>query len=249
MTQREDLLALCRTIGEPSRDLVQSAEGNVSMKLNDQSMVIKASGCSLATMNDDDLVDVDIPTILSLLEYEPSDDQTESIYRASLRVKTEKMPSVEAILHAVLYEITQARVIGHTHPTSVNMLTCSINANLLVGGSLYPDAIVMLGRRQLLVPYTDPGVPLARAVRAGVIEFIAQEGVAPKVIYLANHGLFVVSDSTRSVLQITEMAVKNARILHGALVAGGQHFLTPEQVDRIHDRPDEAYRREALNID
>jgi rhamnose utilization protein RhaD (predicted bifunctional aldolase and dehydrogenase) len=249
MTKREDLLTLCRTLGEPSRDLVQSAEGNVSMKLDDNSMVIKASGCALATMNDNDLVDVDIRAILTLLECEPSDDQTKSTYRASLRNKTEKMPSVEAILHAVLYEITQARVIGHTHPTAVNMLTCSINAHLLVAGSLYPDAVVMLGRRQVLVPYTDPGVPLARAVRDAVLKFIAQEGIAPKVIYLANHGLLVVSDSTRSVLQITEMAVKNARILHGALAAGGHHFLPPEQVDRIDRRPDEDYRRKALNAE
>ena len=100
----------------------------------------------------------------------------------------------------------------------------------------------------MLIPYTDPGVPLALAVREAVTTFMAQEGVAPKIIYLENHGLFVVSDSPRDVLQLTEMAVKNARILHGSLAAGGPRFLHPDQVNRIDQRPDEAYRRKALNV-
>lgn len=249
MTERHDLLALCHTLGEPSRDLVISAEGNVSMRIDATTMTIKASGCFLATMNSDDLVDVDLPTVLSLLDDEPTDDHTKATYRAATRSATEKMPSVEAILHAVLYEITDATVVAHTHPTAVNMLTCSNDAHLLVEGSLYPDAIVMLGRRQVLVPYTDPGVLLARAVRDAVTSFIAEEGVSPKVVYLANHGLFVIAESTKEALQVTEMAVKNARILHGTLAAGGPRFLPQHHVDRIDKRPDEAYRRIALNAE
>ncbi len=249
MTDREGLLRLCHTLGEPMRDLVLSAEGNVSMRIDEQTMAIKASGCSLATMTDGDLVDVDLPTVLALLEGEPSDDHTQATYRAAVRSKTTKMPSVEAVLHAVLYEITPAQVIAHTHPTAVNMLTCSADAHLLIQGSLYPDAIVMIGRRQVLVPYTDPGVPLARAVRTSVASFIAAEGTAPKVVYLANHGLFVIADSPKEALQVTEMAVKNARILHGTIAAGGPRFLSQEHVDRIDKRPDEAYRRIALNTE
>lgn len=249
MTDREGLLRLCHTLGEPARDLVLSAEGNVSMRVDEQTMAIKASGCFLASMKNDDLVDVDLPTVLTLLEGEASDDHTQATYRAAVRSKTTKMPSVEAVLHAVLYEITPAKVIAHTHPTAVNMLTCSADAHLLIQGSLYPDAIVMIGRRQVLVPYTDPGVPLARAVRASVASFIAEEGTAPKVVYLANHGLFVIADSPKEALQVTEMAVKNARILHGTIAAGGPRFLDQQHVDRIDKRPDEAYRRIALNTE
>ncbi len=249
MTQRDDLLTLCRTLGEPSRDLVLSAEGNVSMRVGEQSMTIKASGSTLETLRDEELVDVNIPIILTLLEGMPTDEKTKSTYREALISHTDKMPSVEAILHAVLYDITPAQVIAHTHPVVVNMLTCSVSPQLLVQGALFPDAIVMLGRRQLLIPYTDPGVPLAKAVRDGVHAFIQEEGFAPKVIYLANHGLFVLAESPGSALQITEMVVKNARILHGTLAAGGPAFLPSEQVDRIDRRPDEAYRRNILKID
>lgn len=249
MTQRDDLLTLCRTLGEPSRDLALSAEGNVSMRLGEQSMTIKASGSTLETLRDEDLVDVDIPTILTLLEGMPTDEVTQSTYREALISQTEKMPSVEAILHAVLYDITSTQVIAHTHPVVVNMLTCSVSPHLLVQGALFPDAIVMLGRRQLLIPYTDPGVPLAKAVRDGVRSFMHEEGFVPKVIYLANHGLFVLAESPGSALQITEMVVKNARILHGTLAAGGPAFLPSDQVDRIDRRPDEAYRRNVLKIE
>jgi rhamnose utilization protein RhaD (predicted bifunctional aldolase and dehydrogenase) len=249
MTDREALLRLCRTLGEPDRDLVVSAEGNVSMRIDDQTMVIKASGCSLASMSDDDLVDVDLPSVLSLLDGAPSDERTKTVYQAAVRSKSTKMPSVEAVLHAVLYELTSAKVIAHTHPTAVNMLTCSAQAHLLVDGSLYPDAIVMMGRRQVLVPYTDPGVVLARAVRDAVASFMSEEAAAPKVVYLANHGVFVIAESPKEALQVTEMTVKNARILHGTIAVGGPQFLDHYQVDRIDKRPDEAYRRITLNTE
>ncbi len=98
-------------------------------------------------------------------------------------------------MHATLYEATEATVIAHTHPTAVNALGCSQQSQLLVEGMLFPDAIVLMGSRQLLIPYTDPGIPLARVVRAGVQEFFDSEGTAPRVIYLANHGLFVLATS------------------------------------------------------
>ena len=248
MTQRVELLTLCRALGEPHRDLVLSAEGNVSMRVGEHTMAIKASGSALLTMCQDDLVDVNIPTILTLLEGAPSDEVIRSTYREALLSQADKTPSVEAILHAVLYDITAAHVIAHTHPTVVNMLTCSVNPQILVQGALFPDAIVMLGRQQLLIPYTDPGVPLARAVRDGVRAFVEQEGSTPKVIYLANHGLFVWAESPESAMALTEMVVKNARILHGTLAAGGPAFLPSMQVDRIDQRPDEAHRRNVLNI-
>lgn len=249
MGDRSALLELCRDLGDPGRDLVLSAEGNVSMRIDDDTMAIKASGCSLAQMEPTDLVDVHIPTLLALLGTHPTDDQTRAAYADSVRSGAMRAPSVEAILHAALYDATSASVIAHTHPTAVNMIACSTRPELLVSGSLFPDAIVMLGRRQLLVPYTDPGVPLAEAVLSAVAEFRDSEGTDPKVVYLVNHGVFVLAHSPREALQVTEMCVKNARILHGTLAAGGPQFLSDAQVERIDSRPDEAVRRLAINAE
>jgi len=254
MDDQEALLTLAHQLGDPSKGLAIAAEGNVSMRLGEDTMSIKASGCSLSFMTAADLVDVRISTLLTLLASTPTDkeaqdDHTRSVYEASKLTPTTRTPSVEAILHATLYEATEASVIGHTHPTAVNALGCSQQSQLLVEGMLFPDAIVLMGSRQLLIPYTDPGIPLAHAVRAGVEEFSNSEGTAPRVIYLANHGLFVLATSPSEALQITEMANKNATILLGTLAAGGPNFLSPDHVRRIDSRPDELYRRGKLATD
>jgi hypothetical protein len=42
---------------------------------------------------------------------------------------------------------------------------------------------------------------------------------------------------------ITAMAVKSARVLIGTYALGGPQFFSPEQIDRIQNRPDELYRK------
>jgi rhamnose utilization protein RhaD (predicted bifunctional aldolase and dehydrogenase) len=252
VTTREAMVTLGRTLGERDRDLVLLAEGNISARLDGTVMLIKASGCSMGSLVDDDLLTVDRSVILSLVDRdETSDAEVAQAYRESVvaSTPTRRMPSVEAILHAILYEDTGAKVIAHTHPTAIDAILCSAQPDLLVRGSLFPDQVVVLGRRQLLVPYTDPGVPLARAVHAALKAFVTEQGAAPRVVYLVNHGLFVLASSTEEAVQITDMAVKTARILLGTLAAGGPRYLSDENVDRIDRRPDEHYRRAALGQD
>lgn len=246
MTDRAELLDLCHRIGNSDLDLALGAEGNVSTRGNDEYMTIKATGCSLATMTSDDLVDVQRVALTALLEADPTDEDVHAAYLAARKNPTDKKASVEAILHAVLYELTDAQVIAHTHPIAVNAIGCSRKPEILVEGSLFPDAIVMMGRRQLLVPYVDPGVPLARAVRDAVTRFIREENTPPRVIYLANHGLFVLTSTEMEAWELTQMVVKNAQVLLGTMAAGGPNFLSPANVERIDKRPDEIYRRQLL---
>jgi len=42
------------------------------------------------------------------------------------------------------------------------------------------------------------------------------------------------------------MVVKTARIVVGTYALGGPHFMTPENVARIHTRPDEHYRQKII---
>ncbi len=71
-------------------------------------------------------------------------------------------------------------------------------------------------------------------------------GAPPKVIYLANHGMFALGGSVAEAQQITSMAVKTARIVLGALSVGEPVALSTENRARIHTRPDELFRRAAL---
>jgi len=83
-------------------------------------------------------------------------------------------------------------------------------------------------------------------VNAELERFVAEHGRPPKVVYLANHGIFVLAGSTAEALAVTEMTVKTARVLSGVLAIGRPRYLTEAQADRIDTRPDEALRRRRL---
>jgi rhamnose utilization protein RhaD (predicted bifunctional aldolase and dehydrogenase) len=242
VTELEELIELSRTLGDTGSDYVILAEGNVSALTANGSMLVKASGASLADATTDSFVDVRLDAMLDVLDGSPADEgEQAAALLACVAGDKGASPSVEAPLHAVAIRHGSARVVGHTHPIAVNAILCSGNAELITR-ALFPDQIVVCGADPLLVPYVDPGLPLARIVRQRLLE----RAYPPKVIYLQNHGLVALGQTAQEVVQITEMAAKAAAILLGALGAGGPVFLPDEEVARIDGRPDEHYRREAL---
>ena len=246
---RAELVRLARYAGEPNRQWACAAEGNVSGRWLSDRMVVKASGCSMERLESDDLVDVARGSLLALLDEPAADDhRVDQVYRAAMaggadERRDNRKPSVEALLHAVVLDRTDASVVLHTHPIAVNRLLCSRAAEQLVAGALFPDQIVMMGQHQLLVPYVDPGLPLARAVRASMDDFAQTHGQMPKVIYLRNHGVFIAARDVQDAMDTTSMTVKVAAVLLGAIAAGGPVFLEEHDSMRIETRPDEHYRR------
>ena len=244
---RVELRRASHQAGELSLQLALAAEGNISHRVGDDRMLVKASGCSLATLTDDDLLLVERGPLRALMtQEEATDAEVSAAYQACLVDGGNRRPSVEAVLHAVLLDLTGAACALHTHPTAVNTLLCSRSAHVLVSGAPFPDAIVMLGEHQVLVPYADPGFTLACAVRDHVRAFMDAHGEAPRVVYLANHGMFVLAGSAGELVPRTLMADKVARVLHGALLAGGVVTLSRAEASRIETRPDEHYRRRLL---
>jgi rhamnose utilization protein RhaD (predicted bifunctional aldolase and dehydrogenase) len=242
----DELVALSRTLGEPARQLAILAEGNTSARLDDDRMLVKASGSWLARLTEHDLVELRLSTVMALFDDPGAGDEQVAAAFKEAAPRGGPRPSVEAILHAVCYAETPAQVVAHTHPVAVNGLLCSSAAELLGEGALFPDQIVVLGRHMLVVPYVDPGLPLARHVRTMLTAFRDEHGTHPKALFLRNHGMFALGASTDEALQITEMAVKVALVLTAAAAVGGVVFLTEEQADRIDSRPDEHHRRRAL---
>lgn len=244
-TEREILVDLSRSLGDPALEAAILGEGNTSIRVGDE-ILVKASGASLAAAEPGDFVAVGLAAALDLIGDEDAGDAEVDALFAEVAAREGRRPSVEALLHVVVYEATDARVVGHTHPTSVNALLCSTSAELLVAGSLFPDQIVVLGAHALLVPYVDPGVRLARHVRGMLLEHIQAHGEAPRAIYLRNHGMFAVGSSPAQVLGITQMAQKCAKTILGAASVGEVQFMPDAEVARIDSRPDEKYRRALL---
>jgi rhamnose utilization protein RhaD (predicted bifunctional aldolase and dehydrogenase) len=239
------IIDLSRTLGRPEADLVILAEGNTSVKTADDRMLVKATGSFLATADESDFVEVDLEAFGRLLATIGASDEAVAEQLEAAVVSGTKRPSVESLLHAVCLTVPGVTVVAHTHPTAVNAILCSAHPEALLG-SLFPDQIVVLGRRPMLVPYVDPGLKLAQYVADRLLEHVQQHGRAPKVLYLQNHGMFALGASADEVLQITRMAVKVARVIGGAAAVGGPSYLSDANADRIDTRPDEEYRRRLL---
>lgn len=236
------LIALSRELGAPANRYAILAEGNTSMALDDNRMLLKASGTSLRDATAETFVEARIEPLLALLDDAPDSEAEQNNAIAACATPGPLRPSVEAPMHAVCLREAGARVVAHTHPTVVNALLCSGRAED-VTRPLFPDQIVVCGPDPLLLPYIDPGLPLARALRDALRE---RAGRPPKTVYLRNHGLVALGQTAEEALQITAMAVKAAGILLGALVAGEAIFLPSEEAARIDGRLDEAYRRAML---
>jgi rhamnose utilization protein RhaD (predicted bifunctional aldolase and dehydrogenase) len=243
-----ELVTLSRSLGDPARDLAILGEGNTSAQIDLERFFVKASGKTLATADESSFVEVLLGSALHVLD---GPDLTDAQVRDALThckadASNPLMPSVETFLHAYLLSLTDVNFVGHTHPTAVNAILCSVNAKEAVSGRLFPDEVVCCGPAVCYVEYTDPGLPLARHLRDRVEQFIDAEGMPPKVILMESHGFIATGRTPRDVETVTSMYVKTARTLLGAYAMGGPRFLSRENVDRIHTRPDEHYRQRQI---
>jgi rhamnose utilization protein RhaD (predicted bifunctional aldolase and dehydrogenase) len=209
---------------------------------------VKASGAQLRTAGPEQFVRVNSRVVLAMLDAgEQSDAKVkEALREARIDPPEDVMPSVETFLHAVCLELEGIGFVGHTHPTTINALTCSRSFEEALSGRLFPDEIVMCGAVPLLLPYVDPGLALARELRRRLREYTGAQGTAPKSIHLQNHGFIALGATAVQIEGITAMAVKAARIRAGTFASGGPNPLPAEQVRRIDGRPDEAYRQRVL---
>ncbi len=243
-----ELVKMSRSLGEPANDYVILGEGNTSAQIDDKSFWVKASGTQLRTVDESSFVEVSFASTQAILDGPDLDDAEikQALVDAKVDPNYPAHPSVETAVHAACLSLQGVSFVGHTHPSAINMLTCSVGFEAAFGGRLFPDEVVVCGPAPVLIPYVDPGLPLARAIREGIDTYIDEYGELPKVLHLQNHGLFVLAPSAQQVENITAMMVKAARILLGAYALGGPKFMTQEAVERIHTRPDEHYRQKII---
>jgi rhamnose utilization protein RhaD (predicted bifunctional aldolase and dehydrogenase) len=245
------LLKLSHDLGREERGLAILGEGNTSCRLDADTFLVKASGSSLATLSEDQLVACRFSALLPLLLAPVmSDAKVEHALLASRVDPNAPKPSVEALFHAWLLTLPGVDVIGHTHPIGVDQILCAGDeaCRRYASERRFPDEIVCCGARSVLVPYVDPGTPLAHAIRDEVKDFAERENRPPRIILLRNHGLIACGATTGAVLAATLMAEKAARIFVGSVPLGGPTALSPQHVARIDSRPDEHYRQRMLKL-
>jgi len=245
------LLKLSHDLGREDRGLAMLGEGNTSCRVDADTFLVKASGSSLANLQENQLVACRFSALLPLLRAEPmTDAEVEKALLESRVDPTQPKPSVEAVFHAYFLSLPGIDVVGHTHPVAVNSILCAGEAASIkfAHERRFPDEIVCCGAKSVLVPYVDPGTILAQKIMLETDQFITAENRPPRVILLQNHGLIAIGATTGSVLAATLMAEKTARIFLGSATLGGAVGLTPQNVARIDSRPDEHYRQKMLKL-
>ncbi len=243
------LISLSRNLGHPANDYVILGEGNTSARIDEDTFWVKASGTEMRTIEANAFVQVSLKATLEMLN-NPNLSDTEikqTLIAAKINANAVGHPSVETALHAICLQLEDVNFVGHTHPTAINMITCSAAFETALSGRLFPDEIVVCGIAPIIVPYTDPGLPLAREVAQRIKSYLDIYGERPKAILMQNHGFIALGSTAQQVENITAMAVKTARILGGSYALGGPHFMTVQAVDRIHTRPDEHYRQKIID--
>jgi rhamnose utilization protein RhaD (predicted bifunctional aldolase and dehydrogenase) len=239
-----ELIQLAHELGREDRQLAILGEGNLSANCGDGTFWVKASGSQMGTITPAGFSRVRFTDILELMDRPELDDaQVEAGLKAALTDVAMRRPSVETFLHAVCLHETQARFIGHTHPTSVLSILCSQAGAEPFLRAIFPEPIPICGWAPAVVPYTDPGLPLGMAVRDALRRHADRYGESPKMILMINHGLVALGTSPQQALNITLIADKWARILLASQVFGGPRYLSDEQFERILNRPDEKLRQ------
>ncbi len=220
-------------------------EGNISGSLDQDRFLIKASGTSLATLKPEHLVKVYREPFLEAIksDREFDDSEMEQLLLDSRYDPDSLKPSVETLFHAWLLNLPAVNVVGHCHAIAINRILCSPAKNNFASRRLFPDQIVYCGPSSVLVKYVDPGLILAREIARKVTLYIDTFGKPPRTILLENHGIISLGQHHQEMISATLMAEKAAKIFAGAFSMGGPVFMKEEDVNRIDNRMDEAYRR------
>ena len=189
MRQIEDLIAISRKFGQDSRFVIAGG-GNTSYK-DENRLWVKASGHALATITEDGFAVLDRTLLNEMGEKAYNEDtaiREEQVKNdlAVACVTKDRRPSVETSLHNCM----GFAFVVHLHPTLVNGLMCSANAEA-VCGEIFPEA--------LYIEYTDPGYTLFKKVYDRINAYKAANGKEPQVIFLQNHGIFVGGDTTAEI--------------------------------------------------
>lgn len=171
-------------------DYVLGAGGNTSYKDTQHGvMYVKPSGYRLMDIKRQDFVAMDMAKLADIMNKPyPEEDEArekmalEDLMNARMPGET-KRPSVETLLHALMPQ----KFVLHLHPTKVNGLTCSTEADYW-GKPLNPDCIY--------IPLTKPGYTLASVCKAEIEKYNAGNPKRPPyLLLLQNHGMFISGDT------------------------------------------------------
>ena len=187
------------------RFLVNTYEGNVSVRLGDTILITPSAVCK-EELEEDDLVEVDLAS------------------GETLRAKEGRVASSETKMHLCVYRNSAAQAVVHAHPP---FATAYAVAAKPIETRAYPEMRVLYDR----IPICRYGRPGTEAVNADVPEALKTHDV----FLLSNHGLVACGPSAMVAAHRLEGVESIAKVLTLAQLHGGESPLPRAELDALQE--------------
>lgn len=203
---REEIVLVGKLMYE--RSLIVAADGNISARLDEQTILLTPSGLCKGMMTPDQLITVDM-----------SGRKVGPETAANRHLK----PTSEITMHLEVYK-QRPDVLGVVHAHPPHAIALSI-AGISLADCMVPEAVVGLGLTPT-TPYANPASEEnARAIRQVIVGHDA--------LVLERHGSLTVGRSPMDAFFRTETLEQIARITYMLHQLGGGHPLPPHQVEKL----------------
>lgn len=208
MTEQEqkiEMVNLARSLFE--RGYTVGGAGNLSVRLDENRILVTPTGSSLGRLE---------PDRLSVLDMQGN-------------VLSGDKPSKESVFHLAMYQKNPAcQAIVHLHSTYLTALSCLENLDTDNAMRAFTPYYVMRVGKLPVIPYYRPGdINIARE--------LGERALDGKAFLLANHGVVVTGSDLRDAVDNTEELEETAKlyfILQGQKV----RYLTDDEVNDLKNR-------------
>ena len=151
---------------------------------------------------------------------------------------TEVVPAIRAIVST-----EGLKTIKVTNSALVEKFNCGADSFAKVSKPFTPDLIVYCKSKYIYIDEVASPEATIEAFKTRYEQFISDHGYAPKVVLIKGIGMLSVGDNAAQSNTIREVFEDAMKISWLSESFGGQHFMTPEQINFIDTWEVENYRR------
>lgn len=205
LEQKQQMVALARSLFE--RGYTVGGAGNLSVRLDENRILVTPTGSSLGRLEADRL---------SLLDMQGN-------------VLSGDKPSKESVFHLAMYQKNpDCQAIVHLHSTYLTALSCLENLDTENAMRAFTPYYVMRVGKLPVIPYYRPGdINIARE--------LGERALDGKAFLLANHGVVVTGSNLVDAVDNTEELEETAK-LHFILQGQKVRYLTDDEVNDLKNR-------------
>jgi L-fuculose-phosphate aldolase len=174
---------------------VANHDGNLSARQGGDRLLATPTAMSKADITDADLIVVN---------------------EAGEKISGKRKPFSELALHLAVYRRRpDIKAVIHAHPPYATAMAV---AGIGMDRPILAEAVVSLGARVPLVPFSVPGTPRWAAD-------VAEHSASHDALLLANHGVLAFGDDLEQAFLRLELVEHLAQILHHSAAFGGPRYL------------------------